>query len=390
MAKSIPTPNNDRLIGTASNDTIDGLAGNDTITGVAGNDSLRGNIGADSIDGGVGNDLLFGDAGNDTLIGAAGNDVLDGGADNDRLDGGAGADTLIGGTGIDTLIGGDHNDFYIVDHSQDVITEKSGSKAGLDSVQSSVNYTLPANVENLTLTGLADLKGTGSDDRNVLTGNDGSNLLDGKNGNDTLKGGDGDDTLLGGGGVDQLIGGAGSDTYQISSNEDKIIETATDDGDDVVESSVSYTLGANLETLTLTGTDAINGTGNELANIIEGNPGDNRLQGEEGDDTLQGGAGNDTLRGGAGDDIIEGGDGTDQVVYLGQEDDYKITYDADSDSWIVADINGTEGDGTDEGRDELSGIESLFFTDKGVVTLNPVTEPDTTDGSNSDPLCQNA
>ena len=369
MAKSIPTPNNDRLIGTASNDTIDGLAGNDTITGLSGNDSLTGGVGDDSLDGGVGKDKLLGDAGNDTLIGAAGNDVLDGGADNDRLDGGAGADTLIGGTGIDTMMGGDQADFYIVDSSLDVITEKSGSKAGLDSVQSSVNYTLPANVENLTLTGLTDLKGTGSSDRNVIVGNDGSNLLDGKNGNDTLQGKDGDDTLLGGGGVDQLIGGAGSDTYQISSNEDKIIETATDDGDDVVESSVSYTLGANLETLTLTGTDAINGTGNELANIIEGNPGDNRLQGEEGDDTLQGGAGNDTFKGGAGDDVIEGGDGTDQVVYLGQEDDYKITYDADSDGWIVEDANGTDGDGTDEGRDELSGIESLVFANKGVVDL---------------------
>ena len=142
-----------------------------------------------------------------------------------------------------------------------------------------------------------------------------------------------------------------------------------DDGDDVVESSISYTLGAHLEVLTLTGSNPLDGTGNELGNLLEGNGAANNLRGEAGDDTLQGNGGDDTLRGGAGDDIIAGRDGTDQVVYLGQKDDYKITYDADSDGWIVEDANGTDGDGTDEGRDELSGIESMLFADKGVVDL---------------------
>ncbi|MGI9214038.1 MAG: Calx-beta domain-containing protein, partial [Methylococcaceae bacterium] len=369
MAKSVPTANNDKLIGTDKNDSIDGLAGNDTITGVKGDDSLRGGIGADSIDGGIGNDKLFGDAGNDTLIGGAGNDVLDGGADNDKLDGGAGADTLIGGIGIDTMIGGDHSDFYIVDNSRDVITEAATKTSGIDTVQSSVDYTLSANIENLTLTGLTDLKGIGNDGKNVITGNDGNNLLDGKNGNDTLTGGLGDDTLLGGGGVDLLVGGDGSDTYQISSNEDKIVETAKDGDEDVVESSVSYTLGDNLEVLTLIGAAAIDATGNELANTLEGNTGANKLQGEAGDDTLQGYAGNDTLEGGAGDDVIDGGDGIDQVIYQGNEDDYKIFFDADSASWVVEDVNGTDGDGVDEGRDELTGVESMVFADKGVIDL---------------------
>ncbi len=368
MAQTIDSGNN-KVNGTAKNDVSDGLAGNDTLSGLAGDDNLRGGEGDDSLDGGTGKDKLFGDAGNDILLGGSDNDLLDGGADNDKLDGGAGADTLIGGTGIDTMIGGDGNDFYLVDHSQDVIVEKTGIKAGKDSVQSSVDYTLVLNLENLTLTGMTHLKGMGNDDKNLITGNDGDNLLDGKNGFDTLNGGAGDDTLLGGGGVDQLIGGEGSDTYQISSLEDKIIETATDEGDDVVESSVSYNLGANLEVLTLIGSDAINGTGNELANIIEGNAAANNLKGEAGDDTLQGNGGNDTLKGSAGDDEIDGGEGQDQVVYLGQEDDYKITYDADSDSWIVEDINGAEGDGVDEGRDTLTGVESLVFADKGVIDL---------------------
>ena len=369
MATLTGTPNHDKKIGAAQNDTLNGLDGNDTLLGQTGNDLLNGDNGADSLDGGAGNDRLFGGTGNDVLLGGSGNDDLKGEDGNDTLIGAAGADTLDGGTEADSMIGGDGNDFYLVDHSQDVIVEKTGVKAGKDSVQSSVDYTLALNLENLTLTGMTNLKGMGNDDKNLITGNDGDNLLDGKNGFDTLNGGAGDDTLLGGGGVDQLIGGEGSDTYQISSLEDKIIETATDEGDDVVESSVSYNLGANLEVLTLIGSDAINGTGNELANVIEGNAAANNLKGEAGDDTLQGNGGNDTLKGSAGDDEIDGGEGQDQVVYLGQEDDYKITYDADSDSWIVEDINNTEGDGVDEGRDTLTGVESLVFADKGVIDL---------------------
>jgi Ca2+-binding RTX toxin-like protein len=205
-------------------------------------------------------------------------------------------------------------------------------------VQSSVNYVLADNLENLQLTGLKNLKGTGNDGKNIITGNDGDNFLDGKNGFDTLKGGAGDDTLLGGGGVDQLVGGDGSDTYQVSSNEDRIVETAQD------------------------------GTGNDLANIVEGNGGANQLAGEKGDDTLDGSGGNDTLDGGAGDDRIDGGAGLDQAAYLGEEDDYRIFFDADSDTWVVEDVNGEDGDGTDEGRDEITGVETLVFAD-GTLNL---------------------
>jgi hypothetical protein len=367
MAIKPSTTGNDKIKGTAKNDTIDGLAGHDTLQGLAGNDSLKGSAGNDSLDGGVGNDLLTGDAGKDALLGGSGHDQLDGGADSDQLDGGAGNDTLIGGTGVDALIGGDGNDTYLVDNSRDAITEGAGKLSGTDSVQSSVDYVLADNLENLQLTGLRNLKGVGNDGKNVITGNDGDNFLDGKNGFDTLKGGAGDDTLLGGGGVDQLVGGDGSDTYQVSSNEDQIVETARDGDQDVVESSVSYELGANLEVLTLTGSGNIDGTGNELDNTVEGNSGANNLQGAEGDDTLTGDGGNDTLDGGAGDDRIDGGTGADQVVYLGNEDDYKIFFDTDSATWVVEDVNGEDGDGIDEGRDELTGVEALVFAD---VTLN--------------------
>ena len=327
---------------------------------MSGSDTLLGGIGTDSLDGGTDNDRLMGDVGNDTLLGGAGNDYLDGGADNDKLDGGAGADTLDGGTGADTLLGSDGNDLYLIDNIGDRISEAAKSSSGIDTVESSIDYTLGANLEHLILTGLAQLKAIGNVLANRLTGNAGDNRLDGGSGFDTLVGGAGDDTLIGGTGVDQLTGGDGSDTYQISSTEDIISETASYGDQDVVESSVSYTLGANLEFLTLTGLSRSNGTGNELANTLEGNGSDNTLNGEAGDDILIGNAGDDTLQGGAGDDEMDGGEGDDQVVYQGKRDDYKIDFDTDSQTWIIADIN---GDSVNEGTDRLTHIETLLFAD---------------------------
>ena len=62
-----------------------------------------------------------------------------------------------------------------------------------------------------------------------------------------------------------------------------------------------------IENLTLTGTAAINGTGNALDNVITGNDGNNVLTGLAGADTLFGAAGNDKLIGGAGGDTLNGG-----------------------------------------------------------------------------------
>jgi Ca2+-binding RTX toxin-like protein len=364
------TAGNDKKIGTSSNDAFNGLGGNDTISGLFGDDTLFGGKGADSLDGGVGNDLLNGDAGADTLLGGSGHDKLNGGADNDRLDGGAGNDTLDGVTGADTLIGGDGNDIYVVDSGRDLVIEQSGRTSGDDWVKSSVDYTLPLNVEKLTLTGLKNLVGTGNDGNNSIIGNSGDNLLDGKNGFDRLEGGDGDDTLIGGGGADTLIGGDGSDTYVVGSTEDTIIETQRHGDQDVVESSVDYALGDGLEVLVLTGNTAVEGVGNELDNTIEGNDVDNRLSGGEGDDVINGHAGNDTIDGGAGNDTIDGGSGQDQVIYLGNQDDYKIFFDAESKAWTVQDVNGEDGDGVDEGTDLITDVGLLVFAD-GEKVLNP-------------------
>lgn len=360
------TAGHDKWIGKAGDERFDGLAGNDTLSGLAGNDSLIGNTGNDSLDGGVGNDNLRGDAGNDILLGGSGDDSLDGGFDNDLLDGGNGNDTLQGGTGIDTLKGGEGNDLYFVDNFRDQIIEVAGALGGNDSVQSSRNYTLPANVENLLLTGLQNLTGTGNETANRITGNSGDNVLDGRNGNDALVGGNGDDTLIGGGGVDTLAGGDGSDTYQVSSMEDAIIENAKDGDQDVVESKVDYELGDNIEVLVLLDA-ALTGYGNGLDNVLVGTANANVLNGGDGDDSLQGEAGDDSLDGGTGDDTLDGGEGQDVVMYSGELSDYKITYDQDSQNWRVEDVN--LADGQDDGTDTLTGVEMLALADQDYPLL---------------------
>ncbi|MFM6245448.1 MAG: Calx-beta domain-containing protein, partial [Dolichospermum sp.] len=158
-----------------------------------------------------------------------------------------------------------------------------------DTLTASVTTTLPANVENLTLTGAAAINGTGNAGNNVITGNSGNN------------------TLNGGAGTDTLIGGLGNDIYVVDSATDTITEGANA-GTDTIQSSVTYTIAAlaNVENLTLTGTAAINGTGNVVNNVITGNSGNN---------TLNGGLGNDTLNGGAGADILTGGVGSDIFVF---------------------------------------------------------------------------
>jgi Ca2+-binding RTX toxin-like protein len=111
--------------------------------------------------------------------------------------------------------------------------------------------------------------------------------------------------------ANRLIGGTGDDTYVVQSATDQVIEQAGE-GNDTVRSSVGYTLGADVENLTLTGA-AATGTGNALANLIIGNGGANTLSGGLGNDRLLGAAGDDYIFGGEGVDIIAGGDGSDNL-----------------------------------------------------------------------------
>ncbi len=108
------------------------------------------------------------------------------------------------GAGIGTrLVGGTGNDTYVVDSTDDAITENAS--AGADTVRSSIAWTLGSNLENVVLTGTANINGIGNTLANELYGNSGNNVLTGNGGSDTLNGGAGTDTL---------VGGAGNDTYQ--------------------------------------------------------------------------------------------------------------------------------------------------------------------------------
>ena len=236
-----------------------------------------------SFDGTTGNDWVKGGTGNDDLTGGDGNDTLNGGTGIDFLSGGDGNDYLNGGTGADLLIGDKGNDTFVVDDIGDIIAE--GLNAGIDTVESSITWTLKTNLENLTLTGITAINGTGNTLNNTLIGNTGNN---------TLNGGLGNDTLIGDLGNDTLIGGAGNDSYYVDNTADTITELVGQGVDSVFSTAATYTLSANVENLTLQGTTAINGTGNDLNNIITGNTGNNVLTGGTGADTLIGGAGNDS------------------------------------------------------------------------------------------------
>ena len=241
--------------------------------------------GNDSWVGTVDVDWIVGGDGDDSLNGLDGNDFLDGGRGNDVLDGGAGSDKLVGGLG---------NDTYHVDSGNDVVIE--AANGGIDTVISSVSRTLGNHQENLILSGTAAINGGGNSLANTLTGNSAANVLNG------------------GLGADTMIGGMGNDTYHVDSGNDMVIEAANG-GIDTVISSVSRTLGNHQENLILSGTSAINGGGNSLANTLTGNSAANVLNGGSGNDILSGGAGNDRLVGGAGKDVLTGGEGNDIFVF---------------------------------------------------------------------------
>ena len=240
------------------------------ITGTEGDDT-----GSHALHGTVDDDFIEGLGGRDTLYGDGGNDIL------------------AGGDGVDVMRGGFGDDLYYVENSADVVREYGGQ--GNDSVISTVSYTLGDNVENLSLSTFDNVDATGNNLANHLYGYAGDNVLDGK------------------GGADLMAGGVGNDTYYVDNGGDVVSEEGNA-GLDSVFASVSFTLGSDIENLTLTGSGDIAATGNTLDNILTGNSGANAILAGAGNDILDGAAGGDSLSGGQGDDTYYVDDSHDTIV----------------------------------------------------------------------------
>lgn len=207
----------------------------------------------------------------DTISGGASNDTLYGGFGNDALSGDTGDDSLHGGAGADTLRGGSGNDRYVIDNAGDVVIEANG--AGVDTIVTSVSFSLPNNVENLVLVGATN--GIGNGLANSITGSNQANILDGRRG------------------ADVMTGRGGDDIYFVDNAGDSVVEAGAA-GYDTVRTTVSETLAANVERLILLSGD-INGVGNALANRLDGSSERNWLNGLEGSDRLTGGGGADAF-----------------------------------------------------------------------------------------------
>jgi serralysin len=292
-------------IGNDLNNALSGNGSSNTLDGGLGNDTLDGGAGADTMIGGLGNDTYVVDDVADSVVEAANEGIdlvqsyigytlgtniengqlignaqvdLSGNDLNNLLTGNANANILNGMAGADTMDGGAGNDTYYVDNVGDVVIERGTSASEIDTVAASIDYTLGANLEYLTLLGSANLNGTGNILNNLIQGNAGDNTLDG------------------GAGGDYLAGGTGNDTYLVDNVGDVVVETSTLVSEiDTVRSSVTFTLGANLEKLTLVGTNTgpINAFGNSQNNVLTGNDADNQLSGGGGLDTMIGGKGDD-------------------------------------------------------------------------------------------------
>ncbi|WP_052954603.1 right-handed parallel beta-helix repeat-containing protein [Microvirga vignae] len=293
------------LIGNALNNTLDGLAGEDLMEGRFGDDTYyvddTGDLVIENANEGNADQILttvnYTVSANVEHISAIGtgsviltgnelNNRITGNAAANTLRGGAGHDTLNGSLGADSMEGGDGNDVYYVDNLNDLVVEKpNGGLGGYDTVYSSINYALGADVERVILSGSAS-RGTGNALSNTVVGNALNNVLNGAEG------------------ADRMSGGSGNDSYYVDDRGDVVIETSAAGGTDLIRTSVSYVLSAYVENMYAIGSSAIYLVGNNLNNTLVGNTANNTIKGSSGHDRLYGGAGNDLLYGGVGNDIF--------------------------------------------------------------------------------------
>lgn len=333
--------------GNAQDNVLRGDVGRNQLMGGAGNDSYFVGVGDSVVErAGEGEDTIYadcdwslsGEVENLVLMGAA--RKATGSATSNALTGNAQDNVLDGGGGMDWFKGGRGDDLYILDLTGEVVIELADE--GIDTVQSTATVSmLAANVENVVLVGKKAINATGNELDNVLTGNAAVNVLSGGRGNDIYDvgsrdsvveaAGEGTDTvrssqswqlganlenlilvgagkisgtgneldncLTGNSAANVLKGGKGNDTYVVGAGD--TVSEATGEGDDTVQSSISWILSANVENLLLTGDASAGGTGNALANHLRGNSGGNTLTGGAGDDSYLFG------RGGGSDLIVE-------------------------------------------------------------------------------------
>jgi Ca2+-binding RTX toxin-like protein len=218
----------------------------------------------------------------------------------------------------------------------------------------------------VTVTNVAGVTRSGTAGADSLVGTAEEDRLNGFASNDTLSGGAGNDTLDGGLGSDSMVGGLGDDTYYVEVSSDAVVESAGGGRDGVRTTLTSYTLGANVEDLTYTGTSNFTGTGNAESNRITGAGSTDVLTGNAGNDTLEGMAGIDRLDGGDGDDWLDGGTQGDQLLGGNGNDTYVVDA-GDSITELV-------GAGVDTVRTALSTyslgthLDNLTYTGSGNFT----------------------
>lgn len=293
-------------------DPLDVAGMHDAISGGGGNDTLLGAGGSDLLYGGDGDDRIFGDTdpgAQDTGNVAAGDDTIDAGSGDDVIIGGPGTNTIDGGAGFDTVSYLDYYDNgYLTYYASVDLTTGQSRLIALDLYDGSqyvYGFDYVSNVEHFIGTSMADqMTGPANftltdQTRITFDGAAGNDTLTGGAGADALYGGDGDDVLDSGGNgnidyiADLLAGGQGNDRYLLRGPAE-IVE-AWGQGNDTVVADIGYTLGYNLENLTLTETaGAASAIGNVLDNTLTGNSANNYLDGRGGQNTLIGGAGNDT------------------------------------------------------------------------------------------------
>ncbi len=280
----------------------------------------------------------------DVSFHAAGNDL------DNYIAGGIHSDFLDGKGGADIMVGYDGDDVYCVDNLGDVIVETASGGNDWVIVSDLETYTLGSSLENLVLEYTTN-EGFGNDGNNMMYASEYTS--------DALYGLGGDDLLDGGRYAgDMMYGGAGDDTYHVWHAQDQVVEYSGE-GVDTVISKTSFTLGDNVENLTLINheTDpvwsAVHGVGNALDNVIVGNSADNQLLGMAGNDMIDGNLGDDVITGGAGADTLTGGLGADKFVFEAVSD----SPDAFGSRDVITDF------GTGYEKIDLSAIDADWTTD---------------------------